>query len=391
MDESDARYLERALDLAENGRGRTSPNPVVGAVIVKDGDVVGEGWHVAPGRDHAEIAAMKDALRRHGAQLPEEPSPLPEEETRAICEGATMFVTLEPCCTQGRTPPCTSSLIGARFARVVAAAVDPSPGVNGNGLAALRAAGVEVELAEGPSAHRAKRQNDALRKSVSTGLPFVTYKYAMSVDGRVASDSGDSRWISSAESRAVVHQWRAWSDAVVVGAGTVASDDPLLTARDVDCARQPLRVVIDRDLSLSRESNLVRTIDQAPVLALCGLDAQSARRREVESWGVETESVPIDASGEVHPTRACAVLKARGVQAVLLEGGPKLAGAWWAAGLIDKVAAFVSPRVVSGTLLKSALLGPGATAIHEGFELLEVAVQHIGSDVLISGYTGGPF
>ena len=224
MNEEDKRYLERAMDLAENARGRTSPNPMVGAVIVRDHRVVGEGFHVGPGRDHAEVAAIKDA-RTGGEAL----------------TGTTIYVSLEPCCTYGRTPPCTDALTEAGFARVVVGAIDPSPDVNGKGIEILRAAGMQVEVSEGDLSHRAKRQNSGVRKAMVLGLPFVTYKYALTLDGRVATDSGDSRWISSDESRTLVHQWRSWSDAVVVGAGTMVADDPTLTARLVMGERQPLR------------------------------------------------------------------------------------------------------------------------------------------------------
>ncbi len=217
--------MEWALGLAEKGRGRTSPNPLVGAVIVSNGAVLGEGYHTGPGHDHAEVAALKDAMRRAGLPVGHGENGC-LQPARELFREATMYVTLEPCCTYGRTPPCTDALISAGIERVVVAVLDPSPDVNGRGVQMLRAAGVRVDFADDPLALRAKRQNGGMRKSVLQGLPFVTYKYAMTLDGRVAVDSGDSRWISSAESRALVHQWRAWSDAVVVGAGTAAADDP---------------------------------------------------------------------------------------------------------------------------------------------------------------------
>jgi diaminohydroxyphosphoribosylaminopyrimidine deaminase/5-amino-6-(5-phosphoribosylamino)uracil reductase len=276
--------------------------------------------------------------------------------------------------------------------RAVVGAVDPSPDINGRGLELLRAAGVQVDLADGESARRCKRQNDGLRKSVTTGLPFVTYKYAMTLDGRVATDTGDSRWISGPLSRELVHRWRAWSDAVVVGAGTLKRDDPRLTARDVDCARQPLRVVIDPELAvITEEAALVQTAGEGPVLAVCGPEVAPARRAEVETWGVETTTVQSDGAGGLLPGAVGRLLAARDVQTVLLEGGPRLAGSWWAAGLIDKMAAFVCPRVVSGLENRAPLLAEGAESIAEGIGLQEVEVQHVGSDVLISGYVREPF
>jgi diaminohydroxyphosphoribosylaminopyrimidine deaminase / 5-amino-6-(5-phosphoribosylamino)uracil reductase len=399
LNETDRHYLERAMDLADCARGQTSPNPVVGAVIVRGGEVLGEGYHVGPGRDHAEVAAMKDVLLRAGKQCATEPAgaaALAWLTDPGVFVGTTMYVSLEPCCTYGRTPPCTDALLKGAFARVVVGAVDPSPAVDGKGLEILRAAGMKVELAEADLARRAKRQNCGARKAAKRGLPCVTYKYAMTLDGRVATDAGDSRWISGEESRSLVHQWRAWSDAVVVGAGTLLADDPTLTARNVECERQPLRVVVDESLRLSRESSLVRTVEQGPVLALCGPDVDAARRREVEAWGVETAVVEAvtggwDPRSGLDPEAVGRCLVSRDVREVLLEGGARLAGAWWAAGCIDRVAAFVCPRVISGTENRAPLHGPGRQRMEEALELLEVEVKHVGGDVLITGYTAEPF
>ena len=250
---------------------------------------------------------------------------------------------------------------------------------------------MQVDLAEAGLALRIKRQNNGLRKAIATGLPFVTYKYAMTLDGRVATDSGDSRWISSPESRALVHQWRAWSDAVVVGAGTLATDDPRLTARGVACHSQPLRVAVDGALRLDRQTALVQTAGEGPVLAVCGTDVAETRRAEVESWGVETAVAGRGAGGALDPLEVAGVLASRGVQTVLLEGGPHLAGAWWTAGLIDKVTAFVCPRILSGADNRGPLQGFGPLGIDGATPLREVEVQTIGLDVLISGYTGEVF
>jgi len=390
LNETDVRYMERAFDLAEMARGRTTPNPLVGAVVVSGERVLGEGYHVGPGRDHAEVAAMKDAMRRAGRTVDEAAGGW-LAAAGGLFHGATMYVTLEPCCTFGRTPPCTDSLIAAGIKRVVVGAIDPSPRVNGEGMRLLRQAGIQVDEADGPLALRAKRQNGGMRKAVTRGLPFVTYKYAMTLDGRVAADSGDSRWISSAESRALVHQWRAWSDAVVVGAGTAAADDPTLTARDVPCHKQPLRVVVDPGLSLRRESNLVRTVAAGPVLAVCAADVPAERRAEVEAWGVETVALALSDGGALDPTEVCRHLHSRDVQWVMLEGGPRLAGAWWAAGVIDRIAAFVCPRVVSGFESRGPFLGPGPFRMEDARTLLEVEELRVGPDILISGYAEEAF
>jgi diaminohydroxyphosphoribosylaminopyrimidine deaminase/5-amino-6-(5-phosphoribosylamino)uracil reductase len=391
VNKTDVSFMERALELAEKGRGCTSPNPIVGAVIVKSGELLGEGWHAGPGNDHAEVAAIKDVIVRRTRSGISAVSKLDLDTVRALCKGTTMYVTLEPCCTQGRTPPCTTALVAGEFSRIVVGALDPSPAVDGRGVQLLRRAGMQVDLAEGSIADRAKRQNQGLRKSTLRGLPFVTYKYAMSLDGRVATDSGDSQWISGEESRRLVHLWRSWSDAVVVGVGTVALDNPTLTARDIECAHQPLRVVIDRDLGLSHDTNLVKTAAESPVLVICGEGVDERRRVEVDTWGVESAAVPPDETGELDPEKVCRALAKRGVQTVLLEGGPRLAGAWWAAGLVDRIAAFVCPVIMSGERPGGPLRGPGANAVAQGKRLAEVEVTQVGPDVLISGFLEGPF
>ncbi len=233
-----------------------------------------------------------------------------------------------------------------------------------------------------------KRQNDGLRKVVATGMPFVTYKFAMTVDGRLATDTGDARWISSPESRALVHQWRAWHDAVVVGAGTARADDPQLTAREVECRRQPLRVVVGGSATLTRESALVRSLAAGPVLVVAGSDLGDDRRAELRSWGVEVATAGRSEDGFLEPRAAAALLAERGVQTVLLEGGRRLAGSWWAAGVIDKVAAFICPKLAPGIEHRGALLAPGPALMDEAAALREVEVRQVGTDVLMTGYTG---
>ncbi len=297
--------------------------------------------------------------------------------------GATMYVTLEPCCVYGRTPPCVPALLSAGFARVVVGAVDPSEPVNGRGIQQLRDAGIQVDLAEGELSLRCKRQNDGFRKVSVTGLPFVIYKYAMTLDGRTASDTGDSKWISGTESRLAVHRMRSWVDAIVVGGGTLRADDPTLTAREVECRRQPLRVVVDTDLGVEPDAALVRTIGQGPVLMVCSDRVAERRRAQVRSWGLEVATLP---GGRPQPTAVARLLAQRGVQNVLLEGGATLAGAWWSAGLIDRVVAYVSPRLLSGEVLRSPLRGLGSETVAAGVQLLETEVLTLGPDVCISGF-----
>lgn len=387
LEAHDILMLERAFSLAEKGRGCTTPNPVVGAVITRDGHVVGEGHHAGPGLDHAEIAALKDAAHRAGFSVSAQ-APLEPAAAHSIGEGATIYVTLEPCCTFGRTPPCTDALIAAGFARVVVGAIDPSPAVNGAGIAILREAGITVDVAEGDVSRRMKRQNDGLRKIVATGLPFVTYKYAMTADGRLATDTGDSRWISSAESRLVVHRWRADSDAVVVGAGTARVDDPQLTARDVECSRQPLRVVVGRAEGLPAESALVRSAGEGPVLVIGGEPGGDEAVVRLMASGIEVATVSYGSDGHPEPRAVAQELAGRGVQSLLLEGGRRLAGAWWEAGLIDRVACFLCPKVAPGTEHRGALVSGGPALMGDALALREVEVRQIGPDVLMTGYMG---
>jgi len=368
--------LERAIALAERGRGLTSPNPLVGAVVVREGRVVGEGFHAAAGQDHAEIVAMKSAVG---------------EVAAAALLGATVYVTLEPCCHQGRTPPCTQALINAGVSRVVVAADDPSGWVHGRGLEELAAAGVIVDVADGDLNYRARRQNDPFRKHATRELPFVTYKYAMTLDGRAATESGDSRWISGEESRRRVHQMRAWADAVLVGAGTLRCDDPRLTARDVPVHRQPLRVVVDPTLTIARGSALVSTIDEGPVLIVCSDSVAEDKREEVTSWGVEVAACAGGSSGRPAPQNVARLLAARQVQSVFLEGGPRLAAAWWDAELIDHVLVFVAPVIAGGAGSPGPLPSAGYPHMDAALRLRDVEILPSGLDISISGYVREPY
>jgi diaminohydroxyphosphoribosylaminopyrimidine deaminase / 5-amino-6-(5-phosphoribosylamino)uracil reductase len=324
-------FLELALELAERGRGTTKPNPIVGAVLVRDEEVVGRGWHERSGGPHAEIVALEAA----------------GDDAR----GATLYTTLEPCVHHGRTPPCVDALIAAGVARVVAAAGDPNPQTHGRGFETLRAAGIEVELAEGDAALRARRQNEAYRTWIAKGRPFVTYKAAMTLDGRLAAAGGDARWVSGADSRRLVHELRAASDAVAVGMGTVQADDPALTARDVDAKRQPRRLAFGRG-PLPEGSEL-----------------------ELRSGPLETE---------------LAALAQDEVQSLLLEGGPTLAGAFLRADLIDKLVLFVAPKLVGGDDAPPLFAGSGVRSLADAVLVRSVELSRVGEDVLVTGYIHEP-
>jgi diaminohydroxyphosphoribosylaminopyrimidine deaminase / 5-amino-6-(5-phosphoribosylamino)uracil reductase len=364
--ELQAAHLRRALELAEGGRGTVSPNPLVGAVLARGEEVIGEGFHAELGGLHAERGAIEDCRARGN-----DPA------------GADLFVTLEPCAHSGRQPPCTEAILEAGIGRVVYASEDPTEKAAGRGPGVLRDEGVEVELAEGAEAAAARLLNQPFRKRARTGRPLVTYKAAMTLDGRVAAPSGDSRWISTAESRELVHRWRAECDAVAVGIGTALADDPLLTARIEGAERQPVRVVFDSHARLPLDSALVGSLDEAPLFVVCSPEAPTARRDALARVGAEVIAAP----GRDRASRLSAALdelSRREVQDLLLEGGPTLAGALFDAGEIDAIRLFVAPLVVGAAGARAVLEGEGARRIAEGVRPLATAYERIGEDLLIT-------
>ncbi|MDQ5894826.1 MAG: Riboflavin biosynthesis protein RibD [Actinomycetota bacterium] len=363
---SEVDYWQRAIQLAEHGLGWVSPNPAVGAVLVKDGHVIGEGWHHGHGELHAEREALADAGRRGN-----DPA------------GATIYVTLEPCAHTGSQPPCADGLIEAGVAEVVIAAEDPTEKTRGVGPSRLEQAGITVRWAEGPPADAALALIQDFRKRALTGKPLVTLKMAMSLDGKVATRTGDSKWISGEESRALVHEWRARMDAVAVGSGTLLSDDPRLTARytDGDPVRQPSRVIFDSNLVTSPAAALFQDVEEAPVLIIAGSDPDPAFARALEKAGAEVIPVVGDGPGDRFAV-AMRVLGSRGVGSVLLEGGPKLAGAAVTAGEVDRAEIFVAPVILGGG--RAATEGPGPELMADATRVPELRVSRVGQDVLMS-------
>ena len=362
--DTDHLHLERAIELAERGRGHVSPNPLVGAVVVRDGDVVGEGWHAMVGGPHAEVAAIADA-------------------GDTDLKGATMYVSLEPCCHDGRTPPCTDAIVEAGIARVVVASDDPTEKASGRGLGILRDEGIEVAVAEGELAARARLLNQAFRKHARTGRPWVLFKSAMTLDGKVATETGDSKWISSAASRELGHRWRADCDAVAVGIGTALRDDPQLTARIPDADRQPRRIVFDTTARLPVTSNLVR---MAPEVPLTVVVSRAARRTAVSTLETAGADVVV-ATGANEPDRVASALLqlgASGITSILLEGGPHLAGAFYDAGEVDEVRLFLAPIVLGGRTARDPLEGEGTETIAEAMRALTLDCERSGDDLLVS-------
>jgi diaminohydroxyphosphoribosylaminopyrimidine deaminase/5-amino-6-(5-phosphoribosylamino)uracil reductase len=357
---TDQGHLRRALELAERGRGRVSPNPLVGAVVVRDGEIVGEGSHAELGGLHAERAALADCRERG-----EDPA------------GATMYVTLEPCAHQGRQPPCVEAVLEAGIGKVVIASEDPSEKAAGRGPGILRDGGVEVVLAAGAEAASARLLNQPFRKHARTGLPLVTLKLAMSLDGRTSTAPGDSPWISGGGSRALVHRWRAESDAIAAGIGTVLADDPLLTARHPD-ARQPLRVVFDSQARLPLASRLLASLDQSPVLVVTAPAADPTRLNALSDAGAEILVASGSTSGD-RLSSALADLGRREVTSLFLEGGPTLASAFASADQIDESRTFIAPMLLG----PSPGDPPPATGPARRVAL-ESTAKKVGEDTLIT-------
>ncbi|MFF5449301.1 bifunctional diaminohydroxyphosphoribosylaminopyrimidine deaminase/5-amino-6-(5-phosphoribosylamino)uracil reductase RibD [Streptomyces sp. NPDC012888] len=359
--QADVRAMRRAIALAARGLGATSPNPVVGCVITgPTGDVVGEGWHQRAGGPHAEVHALRAA--------------------GPAARGGTAYVTLEPCNHTGRTGPCAQALIDAGISRVVYAVSDPNPQASG-GAATLRDAGVEA--VGGLLQDEAAAGNAAWLTSVRTGRPHVLWKYAATLDGRIAAADGSSRWISSPESRADVHRLRAEADAVVVGSGTLRADDPHLAVRGVDGARQPLRVVLDTRATLRAGARVLD--DAAPTLIAVAEDADTGALPDVD-----LVRLPRDAAGRpgLSIEALLAELHARGVRSVLLEGGPTLAGAFLAAGAVDKVVGYLAPALLGAG--PAALADAGIGTITEALRLDITEAVRIGPDLRITAVPTAP-
>ena len=359
----DHAHLARAIELAERGRGRTSPNPLVGAVIVKDGEVVGEGFHAELGGPHAERVALAACT--------------------GDARGATMYVSLEPCCHTGRTPPCTDAIIEAGIGRVVVASDDPTEKAAGRGPGILRDEGIEVTFAEGEPAARARRLNQPFRKHARTGRPWILFKSAMTLDGKVATRTGDSKWISGEDSRLLSHHWRAEVDAVAVGIGTALADDPQLTARIEGVTRQPRRIVFDSEARLPLDSQLVRGAGEVPLTVVV---TRAAPRTSVDALEIAGADVLV-ATGANEPDRvrnALVQLGAAGLTSILLEGGPHLAGAFLDAGELDEIRLFVAPVLLGGSSARDPLEGEGAERIAAAVRALSLDCRRVADDVLIT-------
>ncbi|HEY8486216.1 MAG TPA: bifunctional diaminohydroxyphosphoribosylaminopyrimidine deaminase/5-amino-6-(5-phosphoribosylamino)uracil reductase RibD [Limnochordales bacterium] len=369
-DDGSARpWLRRALALARRGAGLTSPNPAVGAVVVRDGRVVGEGFHRRAGGPHAEVVALAQAGE--------------------LARGATLVVTLEPCDHWGRTPPCTEAILRAGVARVVACTVDPNPRVRGRGFARLQDAGVEVLLAPPWAAQRARALNEAYEKYITTGIPYVTCKAAMSLDGKIAATSGQARWITGPQARRLAHRLRALHDAVMVGVGTVLADDPMLNARPGRRApaRQPLRVVVDSLARTPPDAALFHPVGPTgPVLVAATQRAPAGRVAALRDAGAEVLLLPADDHGRVDLRELLAALGRRAITSILVEGGGTLHAALLEAGLVDRVAVFIAPKILGGQHAPTFVEGQGCASVEQAWPVVSWHCRRLpGGELFVEG------
>ena len=361
---ADIRHMQNALELAAGGAGWVSPNPMVGCVIVQDGEVVGRGYHQRFGGPHAEVHALREAGDR--------------------ARRSVLYVTLEPCCHTGKTPPCVDAILQARVGRVVAAMRDPNPRVDGGGLSQLKSAGVDVtvDVCEG----EARRLNEAFVKYITTRRPFVTSKSAITLDGKIATRSGASRWITGEAARAAGHQLRHANDAILVGLGTVLQDDPQLTTRlPGQRGANPLRIVVDSTLRLAPVAQVVDVAQDRRTLVATTNRAADAKVRALQERGVKVIRLPACGDGRVNLDALCTVLGERGVASVLAEGGAVLTAALLRQRLIDKMVFFVAPKIIGGDGI--SVFGPcEVDTMEQALSLRDLTSRQIGDDVMLQAY-----
>jgi len=363
--------MKEALRLAAKGLGRTSPNPMVGAVVVQGDTVVGKGCHEYVGGPHAEVNALREAGDR--------------------AKGAVLYVTLEPCNHHGRTPPCSHAVLEAGISRVVVGMADPNPSVKGGGTDYLRSNGITVE--PGPLEQECRLLNQAFIKHVVTGLPFVTVKAAATLDGRIATPTGDSRWITNERSRRFVHHLRCISDGILVGIDTAIADDPQLTARlrRTPPCRQPIRIVLDSSLKIPQDARLVKTARETPVWVACGQGASRDRESELKEAGVEVIRLPLK-DGRIELFSLLKELGKRQLTSLLVEGGASVLGAFLEERLADEFHFFYAPKILADPLSVPMIRGASREKMSEALQVHDVKVRRFGQDVMLSGrFTENPF
>lgn len=357
-------YMRLALTLAKNAAGRTSPNPMVGAVIVRDGEIVGCGWHKRAGTPHAEIHALKQAGK--------------------LAANATLYVTLEPCCHHGRTGPCVEAIIQAGIKKVVVGMQDPNPLVAGCGITHLKEAGIEV--VENVLACDAARLNEAFIKWISTQMPFVFLKTAMTLDGKTATVNGQSQWITGQQSRNRVHEMRNFCDGIVVGIGTVLADDPQLTTRLPSGGKNPVRIIVDSKARTPVTAKVIQD-GQAPTLIAVSHRAPAERVHEIMSQGKNVEIIKVpDGPGGLDLRELFSQIGKRGIVSIMLEGGATLNASALQANIVDKVYWFVAPKIIGGSAAPGPVGGQGIASLDDAHLLEDISMETVGNDILISAY-----
>lgn len=365
------KYMRRAIELAKKGSGHVNPNPLVGAVIVRDGEIIGEGYHECYGQLHAERNAIANAKKR-GNSL----------------EGSTIYVTLEPCCHYGKTPPCTEAIIEEKIARVVVGSDDPNPLVSGKGFQMLREKGIEV------IPHFLKEECDAMNHVffhyIRTGTPYVAMKYAMTMDGKIACYTGDSKWVTGEESRAHVQTLRNHYKGIMAGIGTVLADDPMLNCR-IEGGRDPIRIIADSHLRIPMDSQLVRTAGQQPLIVACLPDADEEKAAQLQEKGVEVLRIPgvttADITEEQKEVISLPVLMkelgARKIDGILLEGGGQLNESALQAGIVNRIYCYIAPKIFGGAQAKTPVEGQGLTRAADAWQFNRIGMQEFGQDILL--------
>ncbi len=363
--ERDTEYMRMAMELAGNGHGFVHPNPYVGAVIVKNDRVIGKGWHTCYGKLHAEREAFANLTE--GA------------------EGATMYVTLEPCCHYGKTPPCTEAIIENRVARVFVGLLDPNPKVAGKGIEILRDAGIEVEC--GLLESELKEQNRIFLKYITTGMPWVAMKCAMTLDGKIATHTGDSKWVSGMESRNYSQCMRNEFAAIMVGIGTVNADNPMLNCRLCGDSHQPIRIIADSGAHIALDSAIVQSAKEYRTIVAHTSKGEASKLNQLRNMGIETLLCE-ECNGHIDVMDMLRKLGAMKIDSIILEGGGTLNNSFVAAGAIDEVYAFIAPKIVGGKEAKTPVEGYGVDMMSDALELHDVRVECCGDDVLIRGRVG---
>lgn len=358
---TDNEYMREAISLAKRGMGYTSPNPMVGAVIVRDGKIIGKGWHKKYGQLHAERDAFADCNARG-----------------VDCKGADMYVTLEPCCHHGKQPPCTEAVVEHGIKRVFVGSADPNPLVAGKGIKYLHEHGIEV--IEGVLKDECDYINEIFFHYITTGLPYVTMKYAMTMDGKIACYTGKSKWITGEASRENVQRDRLRHSAIMVGIGTVLADNPMLTCR-LENGRNPVRIICDSKLRTPIESNIVKTANEVPTIIVTA--SKSYRAADYEKYGCEILVCPDESVDKVDLAKLMELLGERKIDSVFLEGGSTLNWSALNAGIVNKVQAYIAPKIFGGKNAPSAIGGLGAESPDSAFMLENTELLHFGDDIMI--------